>query len=66
MGKKIICEVCKKPMENIGNVDNKVYTSNPPQWNEVYICVKDKRRKTVRVDADIPTHYSLEGFKEQL
>lgn len=63
------CPKCNQEMENLGNLSGMVYTSNPVQWDNVYICRKDKVKKTVRVHANSPPDYSFvdnyEEVKEQ-
>lgn len=59
-----ICK-CGEIMENLGNVSNMTYTSNPPQWDEVYVCHKCKTKKTVRVHAQLPPDDSyLDNYTE--
>lgn len=59
------CPKCKEPMENLGNVSGITLTSYPPQWDEVYVCRKDKVKKTVRVHAQLPPDNSfVNDFKE--
>jgi DNA topoisomerase IB len=48
----ILCPECGNPMENIGNISGVIYTSLPPQWTDVYVCQKDKVRKSVRKTGD--------------
>lgn len=39
-------------MINLGNISNMVFTSNPPQWDEVWVCHTDKIRLAVRVHGE--------------
>ena len=36
-------------MENLGNVDNIVFASNPPQWDITFVCHSCKVKKRVRI-----------------
>ncbi len=50
------CE-CGEKMENLGNISGLVYSSNPPQWDEVWICRTCKKKRTVRVYGELPEDY---------
>ena len=71
--KKIICEKCNNEMKFLGNVDGITYTSNPPQWDEVYVCDNCKTKKIIREHGIIydPTggrnleEYKLSPLKEE-
>jgi hypothetical protein len=43
------CPKCKKKMVNKGNVSGIIYTSNPVQWDDVYVCEECQVKKTMRV-----------------
>ena len=43
------CPKCGKDMENLGNVDNIVFASNPPQWDITFVCHSCKVKKRVRI-----------------
>ncbi len=55
MSSEILCPVCSKPMENLGNVSGIFYTSTIPQWDDVYVCRDDKVKKTVRKHGYMPS-----------
>lgn len=40
-------------MENLGNLEGFVMTSNPPMWYETYICNKCMIKKTELISGDI-------------
>jgi len=58
------CPKCNVEMENKGNVDNMIYASNPPQWDELYICEKCKLKKTVRVHGTIDQREDYSTYTE--
>lgn len=58
------CPKCDKPMKNLGNVDNITLASNPPQWDDVYVCENDKIKKTVRKHGTLSFKPDLSGYKE--
>jgi hypothetical protein len=43
------CPECSGEMENKGNLNGIVLTSNPPQWDETWVCSACKLKKVVRV-----------------
>ncbi len=45
------CPCCGRDMENLGNVTGEVFLSNPPQWDEVWVCLHCKVKATLRVRA---------------
>ena len=45
---KMTCKKCGNEMEYLGNVSGMIYTSNPPQWDDVYVCDKCKTKETIR------------------
>ena len=47
------CPKCKKPMKNLGNVNCLTYTTDPPQWDDVYVCDACKTKEVVRVHGSI-------------
>jgi hypothetical protein len=56
---------CGRLMKNLGNVSGLVMTSNPLQWDEVWVCDDCKTKKTVRVTAaSRPVAPDLSGFRE--
>jgi hypothetical protein len=62
---KVICKKCKKEMKNLGNVSGLVYLSNPPQWDDVYVCDNCKTKKKIREYGTPIIDYSyLEDYKE--
>ena len=52
--KKVICKKCGKPMKYLGNISRIVYTSYPSQWDDVYVCQKDKIKQTIREKGEMP------------
>jgi NAD-dependent SIR2 family protein deacetylase len=63
--KKVICEKCKKEMKNFRNISGLVYLSNPPQWDNVYVCDNCKTKKTIREYGEPIIDYSyLEEYEE--
>lgn len=58
------CPECGGVMENLGNVSRTVYTSYPPQWDEVWICESCRVRKTVRVHGEQDKRPDLSGYLE--
>jgi hypothetical protein len=64
--KKIICKKCNKEMEYLGNISCMVYLSNPPQWDEVYVCRHCETKETVREYGSLPPDNSFaNNFIEQ-
>jgi len=51
-------------MKNIGNVNGVVFTSDPPQWDEVWICEKCKVKRTVRVCSNKWAYPEVSDYKE--
>lgn len=45
----IKCPRCNRNMLEMGNLNNIVYTSDPPQWDEVFVCHVCRVKKIVRV-----------------
>jgi hypothetical protein len=39
-------------MKNMGNISGRVFTSNPPSWDELHVCDDCKLKKTVQVVAE--------------
>lgn len=35
-------------MEGLGNVTGRVYGNNPPMWDEVWVCRKDRTKAVLR------------------
>jgi hypothetical protein len=60
----MICPKCNEHMENLGNINNVVYTSYPSQWDEVWVCHDCKVKKTVRVHERIPDKVDVSGYSE--
>ena len=58
------CPKCGKQMINKGNLRGMVYTSNPPQWDDVYVCENCKIKKTVRVYGENLINQNYNNFKE--
>lgn len=48
MARLLKCPICKQGMEYLGNVSGRVYATNPPSWDGVYICRKDRTKTIVR------------------
>jgi len=46
--KEVKCDECGEQMKFLGNVSGITYTSNPVQWDDVYVCDKCKTKKVVR------------------
>jgi hypothetical protein len=42
------CPHCKKGMEYLGNVSRRVYATNPPTWDAVWICRANRVKAIVR------------------
>lgn len=64
--KKILCNKCGEEMKFLGNISNIHYTSNPVQWDDVYICEKCKEKKTIREHGYSPPDYSFtKDYPEQ-
>ena len=62
----IKCDKCRKPMKSLGNISGIVYTSNPAQWDDVYICENCKEKKTIREHGQLPLDYSFtNNYPEQ-
>jgi len=53
-------------MINLGNVDRVIFTSNPPQRDEVWICERCRVKRIVRVTIAHAQVYppDLSGFEE--
>lgn len=49
MTDNIKCDTCKRDMKNLGNVKGVIYTSNPAQWDETYVCDTCRTKKEIRV-----------------
>lgn len=45
----MVCLKCNSPMDYLGNIDHIVYPTDPPQWDEIWVCHKCKLKKTIRV-----------------
>jgi len=66
MNKEIICNKCNKAMENLGNVSSIRYASYPAQWDDVYVCIECKEKRTVRKYEKIIVNTDfIDTFKEQ-
>lgn len=48
VGEMANCPKCSKEMTKLGNVSGIYYTSNPVQWDDVYVCDTCKIKKTIR------------------
>lgn len=48
MAKVLKCPTCNKTLEYLGNVSRRVYATNPPTWDGVYICRTDRVKAIVR------------------
>jgi hypothetical protein len=44
---EIPCPKCGKPMQNLGNLDGIVMTSNPPCWYDIWVCHECKVKTPV-------------------
>jgi hypothetical protein len=44
----MFCPKCGRIMLSLGNVSGVVYTTAPPQWDEVFVCHPCRIKKTVR------------------
>lgn len=51
-------------MRNEGNVSGMVYTSYPPQWDEVWVCDDCMVKKTERVHGALFEKTDLSKYKE--
>lgn len=59
------CPTCKKKMINLGNIDNRVYASNPPQWDETYVCHKCKVKRKERIHSvSSCLQYRLDDYRD--
>ena len=61
---------CKKghKMKNLGNISNIILASDPPQWDEVWVCDKCMTKKTVRVhgrQSNPNRNWQAEGYVEE-
>jgi predicted adenine nucleotide alpha hydrolase (AANH) superfamily ATPase len=66
MNEEICCPVCSEPMESLGNISGMYYTSNPVQWDDVYVCREDKTKKTVRKHGQLAPDYSfVKSYEER-
>jgi len=54
----MICPQCSSEMQNLGNINNTVYTSNPVQWDDTYVCHRCKVRINKREHGALPPNYS--------
>ena len=43
-----ICPKCHGVMKSIGNLSGQTFTTSPPQWDETFVCHKDRLRRVVR------------------
>ncbi len=43
-----VCPRCDELMESLGNATGQTYTTDPPQWDEVFVCHRDRVRLFVR------------------
>lgn len=69
MSNKIIghpCPKCFKRMENLGNVDNFIMTSNPPQWHDTWVChnCKVKKKFLVVGEKHLPSAEEISSYEE--
>lgn len=60
------CSKCGNAMDNLGNIENKIYCSNPPQWDEVWVCHKCKLKRTIRIVGSGTLHNSKIDLSEYL
>jgi transposase-like protein len=60
----IKCPLCKKDMENKGNISGMVFLSYPEQWDEVYVCETCHTKKTIRVYGQTKEPLDYSGFTE--
>lgn len=64
--KEIICNKCKSEMEFLGNISGTIYTSYPPQWDDVYVCRECETKRTIREHGESPSDYLfVQDYKEQ-
>ena len=56
------CPKCNKEMENKGNYNGVVFTSFPPQWDELHVCDNCKLKKTVRVHGHAEQRADYSGY----
>ena len=60
----ILCTECKQEMVNLGNVNNIVYPTYPPQWQEVHVCHSCRTKKIVTMQRDIKQTRFLDDYRE--
>lgn len=53
---------CWKEMKNLWNISCIVYASNPPQWDDVYICEECKTKHSVRVHWKMTEKINLDNY----
>jgi len=58
------CPKCNEEMENLGNIENTIYPTYPAQWDDTYICRKDKIKIKKRVHGKLMDYSFLNGYKE--
>lgn len=59
------CPKCGKEMENLGNIDQRVYCTHPPQWDETYVCHYCKIKTKIRMHQEIPFRSNdIDNYKE--
>ena len=46
------CPECGREMQNLGNIGDFIYTSNPPEWDETNVCHKCRKKTVVRVHGE--------------
>lgn len=51
-----VCPRCGELMESLGNIDNSVMTTNPPQWDELFVCHQDKVKMAIRRHGEAQPH----------
>lgn len=58
------CPQCQRPMQNLGNLSNIVFSSLPPQWDDVYVCHACRVKKSIRVHSAAPRVVGLEFLRD--
>lgn len=59
------CPECGKPMDDVGNLSGVVYTSNPPQWDNTYVCRACEVKTVLRIwAAPIVAPENFDGYRD--
>jgi uncharacterized protein with PIN domain len=58
------CPECNEPMQNLGCRDGKVYETEPPTWDETWVCDNCKIKKKRRVHSQMFPRRNLDEYRE--